>query len=284
MASEKSLLITETALYRGFGRFHRSLLTRWKDYIVEIGDPSTTLSTTADLNQRLRSDNAVIFFDHHYAFDAIPVALILGQLLKQVAYALIPYAVHLDMGVHPTGRPSLRYRIRTRAFHWLIKNIQKANPNIRILSVVREFELNNPRLKAIVDAQFSGANTRYLKSFHQLFTQYQAGLISILSPMAGIAFPDRPALNPQIYRLMEIVQRRRANPLAFYLVSAYPRLQAQYHYLAPLLTRHRFVARGPFYLPSGNYDQAQTELAGQLHHLRRAADFSPPDYSRIQHK
>jgi hypothetical protein len=51
-------------------------------------------------------------------------------------------------------------------------------------------------------------------------------------------------LHPQIYRSMEMVQPRQGHSMPFYFVSAYPRLRGHYHYLAPLLTRHTFVARG----------------------------------------
>jgi hypothetical protein len=188
------------------------------------------------------------------------------------------------MGVDPEGLPSLRYRLRTLAFQWLIRNVQNSNPNIHILSVAREFELENPRLKAILDRRFSGLNTKYLKKFSQLFTRYERGLACILSPTAGIAFPGKATLHPQIYRSMEMVQSKQGHSLPFYFVSAYPQLQAHYHYLAPLLTRHTFVARGPFYLPVGNYEQAEVVVSKHMGLLRQAAHFSTPDYSRIEHK
>ncbi len=283
MIQEKISPITETSLYAGFDGITRSLLKYWKNGIVEIGD-STTLSITDDINDRLLANNVIIFFDHHYAFDAIPVALVLGRLLKHVSRALIPYAVHLDMGVDQVGMPSLRYRLRTLAFHWLIQNIQKANSNIHILPVAREFELNNPKLKEIVDCQFPGLNTKYLKTFTQFFSNDSSGLVSILSPMAGLAFPEKPTLHPQMYRLMEMVQIRQNYPLPFYFVSAYPRLQRNHHYFAPLLTKHIFVARGPFTLPIKNYDQAHAVVTTHLHQLRQVAKFTLPNYSRIEHK
>jgi hypothetical protein len=275
--------ITEAQLYAGFNRVTRPLLKYWKDHIVEIGD-STTLSTADRINHELLSKNVVIFFDHHYAFDALPVALVLGQLLKHVTRALIPYAVHLDMGVNQVGLPSLRYRLRTLAFKWLIDNIQMANSNIHIMPVVREFELNQPRLKAIADSQFSGANTSYLRIFTQSFSHHKKGLVSILSPMAGLALPEKPALHPQIFRLMKMVQARQKQSLPFFFVSAYPKLQTHYHYLAPLLTKHTFVARGPLEFPTGSYEQARVIVANHIRQLRQAAQFTSPDYTRIEHK
>jgi hypothetical protein len=284
MIHEKTSSITETKLYAGFDGISRRVLGFWKDSIVKTGDRETTLATIADINARLLSGNAITFFDHHYAFDALPVGLVLGQAIKNATAALIPYAVHLDMGVDPEGLPSLRYRLRTVAFQWLIKNVQNANPNVHILSVAREFELMNPRLRGILDRRFSGLNTRYLKKFSQLFSHYKQGLVCIVSPTAGIAFPGKATLHPQIYRSMEMAQSKQGHSLPFYFVSAYPRLQAHYHYLAPLLTRHTFVARGPFYLPVGNYERAQVVVDKHLNLLRQAAHFSPPDYARIEHK
>ena len=284
MIQEKRSPITETTLYAEFNGISRRLLGYWKNSIVKIGDKETTLSTIADINDRLLTGNVITFFDHHYAFDALPVGLVLGQVIKNATGALIPYAVHLDMGVDPKGLPSFRYRLRTAAFKWLTKNVQKANPNIHIVSVAREFELENPRLRAILDQRFSGVNTKYLKKFSHSFARYERGLVCIVSPTAGIAFPGKATLHPQIYRSMEMVQSRQGHSLPFYFVSAYPRLQAHYHYLAPLLTRHTFVARGPFYLPVGNYEQAQVVVDKHLNLLRQAARFTPPDYARIEHK
>lgn len=284
MIQEKTSPITETKLYAGFNGISRRVLGFWKDSIVKFGDQETTSAAIADLNARLLSGNVITFFDHHYAFDALPVGLVLGRVIKNATGALIPYAAHLDMGVDPKGLPSLRYRLRTVAFQWLIRNVQKANPNIHILSVAREFELANPRLKAILDQRFPGLNTRYLKKFSQLFASYERGLVCIVSPTAGIAFPEKVALHPQIYRSMEMVQSKQGHSLPFYFVSAYPRLQAHYHYLAPLLTRHTFVARGPFYLPVGNYERAQGVVDKHLNLLRQAAHFTSPDYARIEHK
>ena len=284
MLLQKTPLITEANLYAGFNSIIRTLLKYWKDRLIEIGDHQTTHSTIANINQHLLTHNVVIFFDHHYAFDAIPASLTLGQTLHSVSGALIPYAVHLDMGVNPQGLPSFRYWLRTQAFSHLIKNIRKANPTIHFYSIVREFELENPKLKAIVDSQYPGSNTKYIKRFTQLFTRHRSGYVCILSPMAGIAFPEKPPLHRQVYRSMEIVQEKSGQLLPFYFVGAYPRLSAHYHYFAPLLSKHTIVVRGPFNLPIGDYEQAYAEVATYLGQLRQAAQFTPPDYSRISRK
>jgi hypothetical protein len=102
--------------------------------------------------------------------------------------------------------------------------------------------------------------------------------------MAGIAFPEKPALHPQLYRSIELVQAGRGQLLTFYFVSAYPRLHAHHHYMAPLLTKHIFVARGPFNLPVGNYEEAQVVATTHLQQLRQAGQFTALDYSRISQK
>ncbi len=72
--------------------------------------------------------------------------------------------------------------------------------------------------------------------------------------------------------------------MAFYFVGAYPRWHAYYHYFAPLLSKHIFVAQGPFLLPQGDYERAYEEMAQRLELLRQAAQFTPPDYDRISQK
>lgn len=284
MLSEKPQPITDANLYAGFNHVSRALFKFWKKHIIIVRENQTTPAALDEINHHLLTDNVIVFFDHHYAFDAIPVSLALGQKLQHVAGAVIPYAAHLDMSVDPEGLPSLRYWLRTQAFQRLIENIQKMNPSIRLFPVVREFELTNPRLKAIVDEQHRGANTKYLKALTQLFTDHYAGQVCILSPTAGLAFPEKPMLHPQVYRSMEIVQSKYGRTLPFYFVGAYPCLTEQYHYLAPLLTKHIVVARGPFYLPIGNYEQAMTVVNFHLQELRLEAQFTQPDYERIRHK
>ncbi|MFP4396278.1 MAG: hypothetical protein ACLFTI_13560 [Anaerolineales bacterium] len=276
--------ITETNLYAGFGRVTRHALKFWKNHIVKIAARRDTVSTLGEINQDLLTHNVVIFFDHHYAFDALPAALTLGHTLDNITAALIPYAVHLDMGVDQEGLPSKRYRLRTKAFQWLTDNIHKSNHDIRFLPVAREFEMETPRLRAIVDENFSGVNLQYLRSLVQFFDPQQVGRVCILSPMAGLALPGKPALHPQLYRSMKLVQTRWNQTLPFYLVGAYTRLKKEFHYFAPLLTKHTFVANGPFTLPTDDFKVASQVIAKHLEQLRAAANFIPPDYSRISRK
>ncbi len=284
MIAENAVPITEARLFAGFGTLSRAVLRFWKDRIIKFGDRATTFDTIAELSRRLRTENAVIFFDHHYAFDAIPASLTLGQNLKHITGALIPYAVHLNMGIDPEGMPAMTYWMRTTAFQWMVENVQKANPTIQLLPVVREFEMKNPRLRTIVERDYSGSNTKYLKTFSQLFEKHSSGQLCILSPMAGIAFPDRPSLHPQVYRSLELIQIRTKKQIPFYFVGAYPSFAAHINYMAPLLTQHTVVVHGPFHLPSRDYDTAFEEVTANLRALREAADFVEPDYSKIKHK
>ena len=226
----------------------------------------------------------MIFFDHHYAFDALPIALTLGKKLRHATGALIPYAAHLDMGIDRNGLPSLRYKLRTLFFQQLTVKVRRANPNINILPVVRQFELESPKLKEIVDQKFSGANTKYLKTLTKYFPPKSSGRLCILSPTAGIAYPEKPVLHPQVYRSMDILHKKADRKLAFYFIGGYPGLRAHYHYLAPLLAKHTIVARGPFYLPINNYNQALVTVSSHLNQLRQAVQFTPPNYTQMNQK
>ena len=284
MIIERSPRISEATIYSGFDTFTRTLLNFWKTVIIKIDDGSTTKSAIDDINQSLGATNAIILFDHHYAFDAIPITFALGKVLRNVSGVVIPYAVHLDMALDPDGFPSPRYKIRTLAFHRLVGTIQEMNPTIRFYPVVREFERENLRLNAVVEAEFRGANTRYLKGLLQVFYENPAGQLCILSPVSGIAFPHKPVLHTQVYRSLEAVQQKCGQAFPFYFVGGYPHLKYDLHYLAPLLTKHTVVARGPFYLPMGNYDKASAVVRSHLLDLRQAANFATPDYARIEHK
>ena len=284
MGMEDVKHITETNLYAGFSKITRHALKFWKNHIIKVGARRDTVSTLGEINRNLLTRNVVIFFDHHYAFDALPAALTLGHALDNITAALIPYAVHLDMGVDQEGLPSKRYRLRTKAFQWLTRNIHKSNHDVRFLPVAREFEMETPRLRAIVDDKFPGANLQYLKALVQFLDPQQVGRVCILSPMAGLALPGKPALHPQLYKSMKLVQTRWDQTLPFYLVGAYTRLKKDFHYFAPLLTKHTFVAEGPFTLPTDSYEAASEMITKHLEKLRAAADFIPPDYSRISRK
>ncbi len=116
-------LIREADIYAGFDWLSRWVLIRWKDAIIRFAKTGETPAALARLDAALVDGNAVVFIDHHYAFDALPIALGLGKVLKQVRGVMLPYAAHLDMRLDPQGLPSWRYQLRTRAWRWLMAGI-----------------------------------------------------------------------------------------------------------------------------------------------------------------
>ncbi len=135
-----------------------------------------------------------------------------------------------------------------------------------------------------MDQRFDNANTRYLKALLQMFTSQRTGQMWFLAPMAGLALPQRAVLNPQLYRSLDLVRSRAPGGLPVFFVGAYPRWDVHRNYFAPLLARHKIVARGPFEIPSGDYDAARGAIEFELTSLRQQARFTPPDYNRIKHK
>lgn len=276
-------VMVEADIYRGFDLLSRGVLKGWKDAVARVAAEPATDAALAALNAQLMAGNAVTLIDHHYAFDALPLALGLAGRLTQAEGVIIPYAAHLDMRLDPQGYPSQRYRLRTWAFRRLVRGIRRGAPGIEFLPIAREFELNNPRLKAIVDRDFDNANTRYLKALVRMFTANRSGQLCFMAPMAGLALPGRALLNPNLYRSLDLVQSR-ARALPFFFIGAYPRWNVTRNYFAPLLARHRIVARGPFSLPGRDYDAALAVIGQELAALRGQARFEPPDYARIKHK
>lgn len=275
--------MVEADIYRGFDPFSRFLLRAWKGAVTRLVEEPTTRAALAALNEQLLAGNAVTLIDHHYAFDALPLALGLAERLTQAEGVIIPYAAHLDMRLDPKGQPSRRYQMRTWAFQRLVRGIQRGAPGVEFLPITREFELKNPWLKAVVDREFDNANTRYLKALVRMFTAQRTGQLCFMSPMAGLALPGRALLNGQLYRSLDLVQSR-STQLPFYFIGAYPRWNVTRNYFAPLLARHEIVARGPFALPLKNYEAALTVIGDELAALRGQANFAAPDYNRIKHK
>jgi len=190
-------------LFDGFSVIARKIIMRWRDRVVAYGDWDALNAKLQELNAHLADNNVMVLFDHHYAFDAIPLGFGLAQFVENVSGVLIPYSVHLDMGVGRAGEPSLRYFLRTLAHKWLKKNIQKPNPAIQFFPVVREFEIDTPGIHAIVEKRYSGVNTTYLKSFVRQFKTSSAGQVCFLTPFSGIGFPGKPLLHPQLYRSID---------------------------------------------------------------------------------
>jgi hypothetical protein len=283
MPIEKKYL-SEAGVYAGFGSITRRVLVAWKNFVVEYEDLESTKSILNELSQQLRSQNAILFFDHHYAFDAIPLGLGLAKYIDTIQGLLIPYAAHLDMGVGREGEFSIRYKLRTSAFEWLVSNTTKNNFGVKFLPVVRSFEMDTPRIRKIVDQAYTGANPKYIKAFIRMFAKNQAGQVCFLTPFSGIAFPGKPALHPQLYRSINLVQTNCAQDIPFYFVGAYPSWHAYRQYFAPLLIKHKIAVRGPFSLPIKDYARAKSVVEDELHALREKADFVPPEYDRILKK
>jgi hypothetical protein len=194
---------------------------------------------------------------------------------------LIPYAVHLDMGVGREGEFSVRYMFRTLAFRWLVQNITKNNPEIILMPTVRSFEMDTPRIRKIVDRDFQNTNTKYLRTFMRVYSKNKCGQMCFLTPFSGVAFPGKPALHPQLYRSINLVQAASKTEVPFYFAGAYPDWHAYRQYYAPLMSKHKIAFRGPFALPVGDYCTAHTVVKNELNALRAEADFIPPDYDRI---
>ena len=277
----KEIFINETSVYSGFGLFSRKGLLAWKDFVIELDGMKSTQAVMDDISQRLCANNVIVFFDHHYAFDAVPLGFALAKYVESIQGALIPYAAHLDMGVGREGEFSVHYKFRTLAFHWLVQNITKNNPEIKFLPTVRSFEMDTPRIRKIVDRDFQGANTKYLRTLIRMFSTNNAGQVCFLTPFSGIAFPGKPVLHPQLYRSIDLVQAASKTDIPFYIAGAYPSWRAYRQYYAPLMSKHKIAIRGPFSLPVGDYKTAQTAVKNELNSLREKAAFTPPDYDRI---
>ena len=277
----KETFINETSVYSGFGFFSRKGLLAWKDFVIELDDVKLVQAVMDDISQRLCANNVIVFFDHHYAFDALPLGFALAKYVEAIQGALIPYATHLDMGVGREGEFSVHYKFRTLAFHWLVHNITKNNPEIKFLPTVRSFEMDTPRIRKIVDRDFQGANTKYLRTLIRMFSKNNSGQVCFLTPFSGIAFPGKPVLHPQLYRSIDLVQTASKTDISFYIAGAYPSWHAYRQYYAPLMSKHKIAIRGPFSLPVGDYSTAQTVVKNELNSLRVKADFTPPDYDRI---
>ncbi len=271
-------------LYKGFNLLARVVIQRWRDFVVDYGDIAEIKSKFKKIKDHLASSNLIMLFDHHYAFDALPLGLGLARYAENVSGVLIPYAVHLDMGVGRQGEPSLRYYLRTKLFKWFIGNIRKPNPGIQFFPVVREFERDSPRLNKIVEQKFSGINAVYLKSLVRKFRETPSGQVCFLTPFSGIGFPEKPLMHPQLYRSLDLLQGKCEREFPAFIAGAYPSWKAYSNYFAPLLTVHRIILRGPFYLPRQDYEKAYQVIESEISAVRRAADFAPPDYDRILNK
>lgn len=283
-SSNRKTYLQDEDIYQGFGHLSRKALLDWKDRVVQYRQNGTLQAASDRMNVDLQSNNLIVFFDHHYAFDAIPIGLALIQQIEFATGVIVPYSVHLEMGVGRKGQPSLRYFLRTTAFRWFVGNIKNSNPGINFFPVVRDFETETPRISKIVDQRYSGVNTTYLRSFIRQFSTHQAGKICFMTPFSGIGFPGKPLLHPQLYRSVDLVQQKCGRRFPVYLLGAYPSWDAYSNYLAPLFNEHLIVMRGPFYLPQKDYQSAYDLMSKEIDKLREEGNFAPPDYNRILKK
>ncbi len=267
-------------IYSGYNPAIQKIMPYWRDRVTQINDIDTFFPVIESLNADLKSRNALFFFDHHYAFDAIPVGLAFARYIQNITGVIIPYAIHLDMGVGREGEFSIRYRLRTKAFHWFMRGIQH-NPSIQFLPVAREFEMNSPRMSKIVNEKFKGINTKYIRTLIREFSETSNGLLGFLTPFSGIGFPDKKALHPQLYRSVKMVLAKSQGEVPIYFAGAYPDWGAFQSYYAPLFTQHKLQIHGPFYLPPNDYSAAVEKVEFELAALRAAANFVPPDYDKL---
>ena len=141
--------------------------------------------------------------------------------------------------------------------------------------------MNNPRLKKEVDDNHQGVSTAYLRYFIRAFSGNPHGQISFLSPFAGIGFPDKPVLHPQVFRSIQMVRGKSRQKISFCITGAYPDWAAYDSYFAPLLMKHKIMISKPFILPEGGYEEAKFVVEEALVNLRKSTGFTPPDYEKI---
>jgi hypothetical protein len=271
-------------VYSGFGRLSRWIFSKWENIVITIRKQDDFYPYVNKFNKQLKNGNVIIFFDHHYAFDALPLGLVLGKNVKYLSKALIPYAVHLDMGVGREGQKSFWYWLRTRSFQWFVRNIRNGHPEVHFMPVAREFEMESTRLRNIVQEKYQGINTHYIRTLIRFFSRKSYGNVCFLTPFSGIAFPGKQVLHPHLYRSIGLALSKKISSVEFYLAGAYPKWGAYQNYLAPLLSSHNIVMRGPFSFSLDDYDAASQLLEAKLIELRKTAKFDPPNYSRLQTK
>ena len=68
-------------VYSGFNWLGRKVLSTWENKTVLIKDNTNFHAVVEDINARLMDENFILFFDHHYAFDALPLGLGLGSYI-----------------------------------------------------------------------------------------------------------------------------------------------------------------------------------------------------------
>jgi hypothetical protein len=136
-------------------------------------------------------------------------------------------------------------------------------------------------LKAVVDENHDEINTTYLKYFIRAFSKNPSRMVSFLSPIAGIGFPGKPVLHPQLFRSIQLVRGKSKHKMTYCITGAYPDWGAYENFLAPLLMKHKIVISRPFDFPTETYEESLEVLERELESLRHSAEFTPPDYEKI---
>jgi len=283
-ANQEKRVISADSVYEKLNPFVRWFIQFWNGKICKISQDKFTQEAIVNVNKSLETGNVVIFFDHHYAFDAFPVALTLGETLRNASNALVPYATHLDLGVDGSGKKTTRYKWRTRIFKWLVDKVGTANPNIQLMPVARKFELTHEVLKKMIEKDYERKNMNYFEAFMKSFQEFSEGFVCMISPIGGLAFPDKPILHKKLYFLFDSVRTNLQKDVSFFYVSAYPRLKKKWHYRYPMLVRHDFLARGPIEFPNNDYEGANASLKKEVMLMRETAEFEILDYSVIKNK
>ena len=83
-------IMVEADIYRGVDWITRTVLRTWKNAVARGAAEPTTKQALASLDARLIVGNAFTLIDHHYAFDALPLALGLAQSLPPAEGVMIP--------------------------------------------------------------------------------------------------------------------------------------------------------------------------------------------------
>jgi hypothetical protein len=272
--------ITEEKIFSGFGKISRTIILKWKEKLVKF-DYESQGKVLEAINQSLQTSNLFVFFDHNYAFDPIPAGFAVAKYVKGLRGLLVPVAVHLDMGVNREGRFSPSYRFRTMIYRWFFRRMTENGSGVEILPVMREFEMENPQLRKIVEEKYPSINTKYLRTLIQKFSTYDHGYACFFSPYSGIAFPGKPALHSQLHRSVKIAAGKAKNEVSYFLIGGYPDWKVKRKFYVPMLSGHTIVLRGPINLPIKDYEASKSILAEEIQKLRDEVGFTPLDYEQM---
>jgi len=170
----------------------RVMLWAWSRLFLQISKDQDTQRSLQSLNETILENKAVVFFDHHFPFDAIPAALSISKSLTTTKEVLAPYASYLEMGVTNEGKKNLYFQLRSAFFTWVKNKISNDEDRITLLPVVRSFEYRNPQMREIVKQRFRQSNVEYVSSLNEFFLDGKdSGKVCFLAPMAGLAKHDR---------------------------------------------------------------------------------------------